>query len=337
MVADPGIAEAAGIAAAFVALLGEQLHAARIARVAGLAFGPAGRPRPWVALAGPLRALAAGALAWSLVTLATLAPKVHRADGGEQQGPPRHLVVALDVSPSMRLVDGGVARDQSRRRRAKLLVEQLLSRISPERWRVSVVAFYTGAKQVVVDSRDPEVVRNILDDLPLHHAFDTGPTRLLDALVEAGKLGAPWAPGSAALLVVTDGDTVPATGWPRLPASYAQVVVAGVGDPRAGKFIDGRQSRQDASTLRQVATRLGGLYHDGNEKPLGTDAIASLVGSPARSALERLTRREVALALAGLSSAVLALLPLLLHAAGTGWAPGVQARSRLGELERVAG
>ena len=38
----------------------------------------------------------------------------------------------------------------------------------------------------------------------------------------------------------------------------------------AGKFIAGHQSRQDASTLRQVAVRLSGTYHNGNEKHLPT-------------------------------------------------------------------
>ena len=45
----------------------------------------------------------------------------------------------------------------------------------------------------------------------------------------------------------------------RMPASVAGVLVVGVGDPQAGMFIDGHQSRQDVSTLRQIAARLRGV------------------------------------------------------------------------------
>ena len=41
--------------------------------------------------------------------------------------------------------------------------------------------------------------------------------------------------------------------------------------------------------------------------------------------LEKLTRREYALIACGLGSTILALLPLLLHLAGTRWTPGVPA------------
>jgi hypothetical protein len=45
---------------------------------------------------------------------------------------------------------------------------------------VSVVAVYNGAKPVVIDTKDFEVMRNILGDLPMHHAFRSGKTKLFD-------------------------------------------------------------------------------------------------------------------------------------------------------------
>ncbi|MFL5332121.1 MAG: hypothetical protein ACJ8H8_02850, partial [Geminicoccaceae bacterium] len=50
---------------------------------------------------------------------------------------------------------------------------------------------------------------------------------------------------------------------------------------------------------------------------------------------ERLTRREYALIACGLGASVLALLPVLLHAFGTRWRPGVPEQAA--RFERGAG
>jgi Ca-activated chloride channel family protein len=100
-------------------------------------------------------------------------------------------------------------------------------------------------------------------------------------------------------------------------------VVVGVGDPHAGRFIDGHHSRQDVSTLRQVAVRLGGAYHNGNEKHLSTDLLRQITTVAGQSPLAKLTKREYALLACGMGGAILALLPFALHLAGTRWKPGV--------------
>lgn len=303
--------------------LAEQLHHGRVRRVALLAFGPEGRPRPWARLAPALRVLAAASLGWGLCTLLLLPPKVHKGDA--TLPPDRHLVFVLDVSPSMRLADAGPEGKQTRTARAAEVVRSLMHRLPLERYRTSVVAFYNGAKPVVQETRDLEVVRNVLEDLPMHHAFQKGSTRLADGLVTAAEMIRPWNPKSVLLVVVTDGDSVPGD-LPRLPASVGDVLVLGVGDPRAGKFIDGRHSRQDVANLRQVAARLGGTYHDGNQKHLPSSLVGSLAAGGPSSPLLRLSRREYALLAAGLGAALLALLPLGLHRFGSAWSPGVPAR-----------
>jgi Ca-activated chloride channel family protein len=118
--------------------------------------------------------------------------------------------------------------------------------------------------------------------------------------------------------------------------SVRKVLVVGIGDPTVGRFIDGRQSRQDRSTLRQIATRLSGIYHDGNQKHLSTDTLELLAASAGESAFEKLTRREYALICCGLGAALLALLPLLLHRFGTGWRPGVAAAAPAGAVATAA-
>jgi Ca-activated chloride channel family protein len=312
----------AAIGALLFATLAELLHVRRCRRLAPLAFGPAGRPKWWTFAAPPMRVLACGTLAWALVVLLTLEPKVHQADA-VAPGREEHVVLVLDVSPSMRLEDAGPELKQSRRKRAAVVLKSFFDRIPMERNRVSVVAVYNGAKVVVEDSQDFEVVRNILDDLPMEYAFNKGETTLFAGLEEAVRIAKPWNPRSATVVLVSDGDTVPGTGMPKLPASVKGVLVVGVGDPRTGKFLNGRHSRQDVATLRQIAARLGGVYHNGNQRHLSTETLDLLLGNSGKEVLERLTLREYALAALGLASLLLALLPVLLHRFGSTWAPGV--------------
>jgi Ca-activated chloride channel homolog len=129
-------------------------------------------------------------------------------------------------------------------------------------------------------------------------------------------------------MIVSDGDTVPATGLPKLPDSIANVLIVGVGDVQAGKSIDGHQSRQDASTLRQLAVRLGGAYHNGNDKHLATNLVMRVTAVAGQTVFDRLTRREYALMAIAAGATVLAVLPLLLHYLGTFYAPGVPAGLR---------
>lgn len=298
--------------------LAEWLHARRCRRVAVLAFGPSGKPRPWTRVAPFLRVGALGLLTWGLLTLFLLDPRVLKPKQTPEGGY-RHLVIALDVSPSMQLKDAGPTSQMTRAQRASELLTSVLERSALEQMRVSVVAFYTGAKPVVVDTYDLEVVKNILNDLPLDVAFNAGKTALLDGIKESFDLAKPWKPKSTTLLVVSDGDTVGDTGMPPMPGSIGQVVVIGVGDTKSGIFIDGHQSRQDASTLRQVATRLRGVYHDGNAKHLPSNEMAALSKIvPLQDETEK-GKRELSLAAVTGGATVLAGLPMALAMMGSAW------------------
>ncbi|MBK7876939.1 MAG: VWA domain-containing protein [Planctomycetes bacterium] len=315
------------VIASIVAVLAgaaEVLHARRVRRLAPLAFGPARQPAWWARGAPALRALAFGALAWALLTLLVVEPRRYSGASGEAElvEDPQHIVLVLDVSPSMRLVDAGPQKKLSRMARARELLESFFSRIPLELYRVSVVAVYNGAKPVVVDTKDLEVVRNMLGDLPMHFAFPAGKTKLFTGLEEAARLAKPWNPRSTTVVLLSDGDTVPATGMPKMPASVRSTIVVGVGDPTVGKFIDGRNSRQDVPVLRQIAARLGGSFHNGNEYHLASDLIADATGLEAEEVWERLGEREYALLVAALSATLLAFLPLLLRLAGTRFRPG---------------
>ena len=316
----------AALIALCVAALAEALHARRVRRLAPLAFGPQRRPAAWARCAPSLRCAAFAALSWGLATLFLLEPRRYESGIAASASATDfdHVLIVLDVSPSMRLIDAGPEKNQSRMQRARALIESFFDRVPIERSRVSVVAVYNGAKPVVVDTRDFEVVRNIFGDLPMHYAFPSGKTKLFDGLEEAARIAKPWNPRSTTLLVISDGDTVPASGMPKMPASVRSVLIVGVGDPQTGKFIDGRQSRQDVPTLKQIAARLGGSFHDGNGKHLSSSLIASTAGLEEQSLFEKLTLREYALIACAAGALILGLLPLLLHFFGTAWSPGTR-------------
>ena len=322
------VIEISAIGAVLLALLGEVLHARRCGRIARLAFGPRMRPAPWVRGMPLLRAAAFGAVTWGLLTLIHEEPRIHTLEGSANNRP-RHLILVLDVSPSMRLKDAGLEGKQTRKQRARDVLDSLFARIMINRYKVSVIATYNGAKPVVIDTTDAEVVRNILTDLPMEYAFRVGKTKLFDGIKAACLTAKAWEARSTVLVVVSDGDTVPSTGMPKLPPSIESVLVVGVGDPLAGKFIDGRQSRQDVSTLRQIAARLGGEFHNSNKKHIATATIRGLSNEAGKSKLEKLTRREYALICLVAGAAFLAILPILLHYFGTLWRPGARPITQL--------
>jgi Ca-activated chloride channel family protein len=309
---------------ALLAMLGETLHQLRVRRVANLVFGPRGRASALATAAPFVRVLGAGLLAWGLATLLHVPPRVHKSD----EVPPeewRHLLLVHDVSPSMLLRDAGPSGDMSRAERAKELVDSLFERVPIGKFRISVIATYNGAKPVVEDTADLDVVRHILSAIDMRYAFKVGPTRLFDGIAEAVRLAKPWRVGSTLLVIVSDGDTVPASGMPELPPSIGGTLVIGVGDDVAGKFLAGHQSRQDESTLRQVAIRLNGEFHNGNKRHVPSNVITAAAADARKPLIEQLTLREYALLAVAVGSALLAIMPLLLHWFGTRWRPGVLA------------
>ncbi len=325
---------------AFVLVTGaEFLHYRRVTRAAPLAFGNrVATLLPVAAVVAVLRMLAFTAVAYGLTALFFLPAKAHRA-GFIRESEYRHLVMVLDVSPSMQLEDAGPSGKQKRAERAADLIHSFFERVSAEKYKTTVIAVWTDAKPVVKDTADREVIRNILTELPMRHAFKAGETNIFAGLEQAAEIARPWNPGSAILMLITDGDTVPATGMPKMPASIGNnVAIIGVGSPTVGKNIAGHSSRQDVSTLRQVATRLSGTYHDGNEKHLSTDLVSRIDERATPPEESKFKAREIALVCVGVGTAIIALLPLALNLMGTLWTPGLHPREaarRFGVAHKV--
>ncbi|MFO1062285.1 MAG: vWA domain-containing protein [Pirellulales bacterium] len=321
------VAELAAVVVFLLAAAAEALHMRRVARLSPLVFGADRKAGPLAAASPVIRIAAITALAWGMTTLVIIKPKSFRPEGSVAPGKEQHLLIVLDVSPSMRLEDAGPTGKQSRVFRARDLMRSFFERVPAEQYLVTVVAVYNGAKPVIVDSRDLDVVDGVLGDIPLYQAFDPGQTRLLDGLAEAAKIAKPWNPGSTTLLLLSDGDTVPPQGMPAMPASISSFLIIGVGDPTQGSFIDGRQSKQDGFALRQIATRLRGVYHDGNQHHLPSELVNSIAQRGEDNLKEPWTRREFALLALGLGGFALGLLPWCLERFGTAYRPGVRDRT----------
>ena len=318
---------ALGTGILFAVLIGvaEWIHVLRVRRIGRLAFGPSQKPASWARAVPLVRSVAGGMLAGGLVLLMVLKPMSHRKDGIEVTFDKlKHVVLVLDVSPSMRLQDAGPEKEMSRLRRAREVMESYFQRVPMNEFRITVIAVYTDAFPVVEDTKDAAVVRNILNDLPMHFAFVPGETDLFSGIKKAAEVAKGWRPRSTTVILVADGDTVPSTGMPRMPASVADVLVVGVGDPNKGTFINGRNSRQDVSALRQISARLKGTYHNGNEKHLSSALIERLTKGMEAESKFTLTAREVALILIAVSLFILTIIPAGLHYLGTQWQPGVR-------------
>lgn len=308
-------------------LIGEAIHLRRIRRIAHLVFGPRGAPTALARLSPTVRVLGSGLLAWGLTTLLDVPPKIHKSD----EIPPeewRHLLLVHDVSPSMLLKDAGPNADQTRAARAKELIDSLFERVPIGKFKITVIATYNGAKPVVEDTRDLEVVRHILGEVDMRYAFKAGSTKLFDGIAEAARIAKPWRVGSALLVIVSDGDTIPGSGMPTLPPSIGGTMVIGVGDHLAGKFIAGHQSRQDESTLRQLAIRLGGEFHNGNKRHVPSDVLSAAAADARKPLIEQLTLREYALLAVVVGSVLLAAVPLWLHWLGSRWRAGAALAQR---------
>lgn len=314
MVISPLMALLIALAAAGLAAVAELLHARRIRRVSSLAFGPADRPATWTVAATPLRVLAVGCVTWGLLMLAVLDPQIKTNEAVREAS--KHLLIAFDASPSMFLEDAGPDIEKvSRSIWGGQLVQGVLDRLDPSTTRITLVAIYSDAFPLFKETYDKEVIRNALDGLPLYSAFEPGPTRLEQGVVKALDVAKAWLPGSATLLVVSDGDTIGGVARPRLPASIADTIVLGVGDPHRAQMVAGHSSRQDTTSLKKLATRLGGTYHQGNELHIPSSLLDELtmiqphIGT--RGGL-----RELAILLSVSGAAVLALIPPALAVAG---------------------
>jgi len=323
--------EIIAIAVALVAVVAEAWHLKRIERIKKLAFGPRGKAAIWTWLAPLFRVFGIALACWGFLSLwLVVEARVHKS-GVIDESDYKHLVLCVDVSPSMQVEDAGPDGKRTRRQRASDILESLFNRIPMRQFKVTFIAVYTDAKPLLEDSKDHEVVRHIMEKMPMWHAFKPGKTDLISGIRQAVKMAKPWNPRSTHVLVLTDGDTVPATGMPKVPASVDQFLVVGVGDPNSGTFVHDHQSRQDVNTLRQIANRLRGAFHNGNQKQLTSQLVSRFAETRDEDNVKEWTRREWSLLACAVGTSILAVIPLLLHYFGTSYVAG----AKFGSEDRV--
>ena len=298
------------VATAAIVLAAELLHARKTARVQQLAFGVR-QPFAWVRAVPLARALALGVAVFGLLTLLTIDGRP--AEISKKRPPDRHLLLALDVSPSMYLADSGPTGKQTRQDRAADVMKSLLDRLDMTRTKVTIVGFYSNARPVVVDTGDMAVVNNIIRDLPLAQAFKEGQTDMYSGVKAAAKVAEKWKPASATLVVISDGDTLPETESPRIPSSISDSLVIGIGNPHRGTSIAGRSSRQDGTQLKRLASKLKGQYHDVNTKHLPSAVLSSLTMLSLKDD-QNVPLRTVALVCIATGTTVFAAIPVALAA-----------------------
>ena len=316
------IASWAACAVTALAIVAEWLHGRRVQRLSRLAFGPASRPRLWTRAAPVLRVLATAGVVWSLIVLMAFDGSSRNRD--RTAAATRHLLVLLDVSPSMQLKDGGERGTLKRADRAAEVLRSVMERAPSAEVKVNMGCFYTDAMLLVKECSDREVIANFADDLPLYIAYRPGKTDLVKSLNTAGDFVKDLPRKSTTVLVLSDGDAVPDTGLKPMPSSVHEIIFAGVGDPMRGTFIDGHLSRQDTASLSQLARRLGGAYHNANVKHVPSEMLRQLLAPDETSEKFKINLRVLAMILLAASTALLCLLPLLLEYFGSAWRPVVR-------------
>ena len=320
----PDTVPLAGAALAFLlALAAEWLQARRIRKVAPLAFGPAGRPRRWVALVPWVRVAALTGIAWALLVLLTVKTSVLGAPAAEHpaRDAAEYLVLVLDYSPSMTLPDSGPKGDQTRKDRLRDVVGSVVERMGKQ-VAYTVLCFYTRALPIAEKVSDRDIVRNVLNDLPIEYALEPGKTDLGKAVNAALDLIQDYPRKSVTLMICTDGDTEAINDIRPLPASVRKAFVLGVGNIQQGSLMDDHLSRQDPLVLGALASHLNGTYLDVNDRHLASTELGSLCRAGDASTARAAGRDDVALVvLATFSCLYAVLLPLALEFGGSDWRP----------------
>lgn len=297
-----------------LAWFAESMHKKRVSRIAYLVFGSTEKGSSYAQMTPFLRCISLAGCSWGLVILLLVPATV--AEIQPEPEASKHLLICLDASPSMFLEDAGPkmpgANDALQRMvRAGDVMRAVLDRIDAEKTRVTVFGVYTRAVPILEETFDKSVVDNLFDGLPIFAAFEQGETKLSSSISDAIEYARRWPEGSTLLLVVSDGDSKDATPIRAVPKAIAETLVIGVGKTNTATTIAGHASRQDAASLRKLASELRGTYFDANQMHIPTSILDRLAVVQPRVG-NRVQLRDAALWMFSAGSLILAtMLPLL--------------------------
>lgn len=262
------------ILTSLVAVAAEIAHLRRCNRLREFLFHGCRFPWATVSILGGARIGGTALVAAGLIGLWSQSVRPSSLNSAYDDEEMDRLLILLDCSLSMNLRDAGPNRDLFRGERAAQLVEELLLKADRKLPRTTLVVFANRADALVVDTNDWNVVRQALANRNLSAAlFDDEPTTVGDVLRQVCEgYGEEWPARSAALLLITDGDSEDSIEKLDLPRSIRRLVVAGVGSSE-GRPIGGAVSRQEEASLDALARSAGGRYFNGNESPIPLDAL----------------------------------------------------------------
>ncbi len=293
-----------------IAIIAEWLQSRRTESVARLVFGPDQRPVWWTRYASIARVLSLSGIVWGLVIFLIVPPSAAEIQPDPEAS--KHVLICLDSSPSMFLEDAGPQFSDSkgaeqRMVRAGNVMQSILARLDGEKTRVTVFGVYTKAVPIIEETFDKAVVQNLFDGLPVFAAFEQGPTQLTSSISDAIEYARRWPDSSTLLLVVSDGDSTDRTPIRAIPKAIADTLVVGVGSTKSATTIAGHSSKQDADSLRNLASQLRGTYFDANLKHLPSRLLDRLSVVQPR-VVDDMGIREVALVVVVFGSIILSLL-----------------------------
>lgn len=303
-------ANAAAMICFVVVAIAEWWQKNRTDSVAKLAFGPTGKPAIWARMTPLLRMVSMSMLAWGLTILICEPVGFKEVEPAPEVS--KHVLVCLDSSPSMFIKDSGtqqVDRGEYQQRlvRAGVVMQSILDRLDGENTRVTVFGVYTKAVPIVEETFDKNVVQNLFDGLPVYSAFPPGATQLSSSISDAIEYARRWPDKSTLLVVVSDGDSTDTTPIRAIPKAISDTLVIGFGQTGKTTSIAGHASRQDADSLRSLASQLRGTYFDGNTRHLPSELLNRLSVIQPRIA-DGVGLREAAVATIGIGSLLLAIL-----------------------------
>jgi Ca-activated chloride channel family protein len=296
----------AGVTVMALVGVAESLHRRRVSRAKRLAFGATGEPARWTVIAPFARIAGLGLAVFGATLLFYFDPI--ESEGKPNPRASRQVLVVLDVSPSMNISDAGPEPTKEMRGVwAGKVLRGILDRVDMKDTRVSLIAFYTRAVPMLQDSTDKELISGLMDGIPLYTAFKAGETDMQAGIDAAFRMAKPWPRQSTTLVVIGDGDLTQTVTPRDMPASIADAIVIGVGDPVRPTTLAGHSSKQDAWALKTLAAKLGGYYHDGNTRQLPSEVVAQLASISPRLS-DALSVRELGLTALGVGALLTALI-----------------------------
>jgi hypothetical protein len=295
------------------AVLAEFVHWRRCRRIARMEFATPRDGLAVVTVAAVARVVGIALTAPSLLLLWESSSVIRNSMGAvASEGELDRMIVIMDASKSMNLQDAGPNAKDTRASRARELIYYLVSQ-AQRMPRTTLMAFGDATLPVVYDSKDWDVLSNVLLRQYYTTAFKSDKTNIDHAVQESVEKARDWIPRSTIAVLLTDGESEPTRKSFDVPRSIRHFLVLGVGSKEGRPIGQGLRevSRLDEENLLRVAKLVGGKYFDATREMPPVDYVHQVLPPPP-PAVPKKTRRDVPLSLFAMGVLILGLTPIAL-------------------------